>query len=658
MKKRRFLPLVATAALGSAVMPAALAQVLDKLPDLVVTEVKMVPEHPVAGDAVRFQAVVKNQGTAPTPEGVVLGGVFKLNGSVLAYEDQYKHTLAPGETVILTGNGGGGAGSGTWIAKAGKYTLGFLVDDVNRIRESDKKNNEMTASKPIEVSAFHGPDLAVQRFNWTHSPGNRHAVRFQAAVSNEGNEPTPANVPVAVQFWVDGKLAAIARVPHALDLKRVVTVTAPSVAIAPGKHTVETKVLALGHLAERRTDNNSLISVFWLNEPLTLQAKPSDAFADSVGVCIHLGYYDTAYGHYDIIKQRLIQSGIRYVREGTNLSNTDILGKLKDLAASGIRCNLVLDPRQVSPEQAVTLVKMLGAAVVTVEGPNEPNLFDSDLFPDGIRDYQKRLYAALKSDPQTANVPILSPALAFPAEIAARLGPVACDFGAMHPYPGGQLPDAGLDGVLKATQIVAPDKPVMITETGYDTAIHVTSGQPAVSEAAEAKYLPRLLLEAFNRGVSRSFIYEFSDEHPEPEMHDAEQHFGLLHTDGTPKPALTVISTMLHRLQDRGSFFQTHTLTVRLTGDVTNLRHTLLQKRDGRRYLVLWVNGRSYNQNTQSDAAVSRQQITLDFAQPLQSIQVYRAARPETSIRTHGPLNTFTLDIADDPIVLEWAAEK
>jgi hypothetical protein len=340
-----------------------------------------------------------------------------------------------------------------------------------------------------------------------------------------------------------------------------------------------------------------------------------------------------------------------------------VIGKLRDLGRSGIKTNLVVDPRQVSPAQAVGLVKTLGGAVATVEGPNEPNLFYSDLFPNGIRDYQARLYAALKADPQTASVPVLSPALAFPGEIAARLGPVACDYGAMHPYPGGQLPDAGLDETLRATRIVAPHRPVMTTETGYDTAIHVTSGQPAVSEAAEAKYMPRLLLEAFGRGVRRSFIYEFADEHPEPAMHDAEQHFGLLRADGTPKPAFTAVANLIGLLQDAGPAFVPGRLGFRLSGDVSHLRHALFAKRDGRLYLILWVNGRSYDQDARADAAVPAQRVTITLNRPMRGAALYRPAQsaaPQSAAptRTLGRVQTLTLDVPDEPLVVELTPTK
>jgi len=632
------------------VSASAPAQAQEKLPELVVTEVRAVPAHPVAGDTVRFSAVVKNQGTAPTPEGVVLGGVFTLDGAVAGYEDQYRHTLAPGESVILTANGGGGRGDGTWPAKAGKHALGFLVDDVHRIKVSSRAGSALTQPQPLEVAMFHGPDLVLRRLTWARAAGGR--VIFGVGAANSGSEPLPAGGYMTTRIRVDGRTALSFRGPPPAPGGETAALS-PPLRLTPGKHRVEAQVSGPSGAAERRTDNNTLKREIWEQAPLLLRAAPADALADSVGVCVHLSYYDTTYGRYPLIKQRLVESGIRTVREGAELSNTDVIGKLKELGAMGIKTDLIVDPHRVSPAQAVQLVKTLGKAVITVEGPNEPNLFYSDLFPDGIRDYQQKLYAALKADPQTAMIPVLSPALAFPAEIAARIGPVACDYGALHPYPGGQLPDAGLDDTLRATRIVAPGKPVMTTETGYDTATQVTSGQPGVSEAAAAKYMPRLLLEAFRRGIRRSFFYEFADERPEPGMHDAEQHFGLIRSDGTPKPSFAAVADLIRLFSDPGPAPASGTLAVQMSGDVSDLRSVLFQKRDGRRLLVLWVNGRSYDQDTRADAAVPMQRVTVTFGQPIRGARLYRPSRSGRALAAFGAATMLTLDVPDEPLVVE-----
>ena len=84
-----------------------------------------------------------------------------------------------------------------------------------------------------------------------------------------------------------------------------------------------------------------------------------------------------------------------------------------------------------------------------------------------------------------------------------------------------------------------PGRGAVFTEAGYHNALSSTTGQPPASEEAAAVYMPRLLATAFGAGVERTFIYELVDEKPDPGLIDAEQHFGLLRNDLSPKPAFT-----------------------------------------------------------------------------------------------------------------------
>ncbi|MGC8715248.1 MAG: PA14 domain-containing protein, partial [Leptodesmis sp.] len=45
-------------------------------------------------------------------------------------------------------------------------------------------------------------------------------------------------------------------------------------------------------------------------------AKPAASFIDSIGVNTHIRYYDTAYGNYSLIKQRLQELGVKHIRDG------------------------------------------------------------------------------------------------------------------------------------------------------------------------------------------------------------------------------------------------------------------------------------------------------------------------------------------------------
>ena len=117
-------------------------------PDLIVTDVSWSPANPAPGNAVTFSATIKNQGTAPTPSGVIHGVLFSVDGMPVTWSDNSTASLDPGASRTVTANGGP-SGSSTWTATAGTHTILANVDDVNRIGESNESNN--TLSEPMTV---------------------------------------------------------------------------------------------------------------------------------------------------------------------------------------------------------------------------------------------------------------------------------------------------------------------------------------------------------------------------------------------------------------------------------------------------------------------------------------------------------------------------
>jgi hypothetical protein len=109
------------------------------LPDLVVTSSSMSPTNPRVGNSVRFTATVKNQGTAPTPSGVIHGVTFSVDGAVKTSSTTSTSPLAVGGSRTI-------AASSTWTATSGTHALLVRVDDVNRISESAETNNTRSSS--------------------------------------------------------------------------------------------------------------------------------------------------------------------------------------------------------------------------------------------------------------------------------------------------------------------------------------------------------------------------------------------------------------------------------------------------------------------------------------------------------------------------------
>ena len=75
-------------------------------------------------------------------------------------------------------------------------------------------------------------------------------------------------------------------------------------------------------------------------QAVSVTAKRSNDFIDSICVNTHLGYADTPYGsQYSTVKQKLVELGVRHIRDGGTKSY--VIDRFKDLAAVGIKTNYI-----------------------------------------------------------------------------------------------------------------------------------------------------------------------------------------------------------------------------------------------------------------------------------------------------------------------------
>ena len=283
-----------------------------------------------------------------------------------------------------------------------------------------------------------------------------------------------------------------------------------------------------------------------------LPARPAFDFVNSIGVVTHLRYTNKPYyDDYDLkVRPRLLESGIRHLREGLASNTYLVKDRYLQLASDGIDFSMLCDPRSVSVAQGLAWIKPLRRAVAYVEGPNEFDHKRPDLSWVGtVQTYVKQLYTVFRADPVTKDLPILSPSF-LSRSTPALVGKMDrwVDYGNIHPYPYPRAPDAN-NAVRRMTSIFADmygNKPFIATETGYHTG-GPSSDRP-VSEVVQAKYLLRVFLENFNAGVVRSYAYEFWDEGTDPA--NREDHFGLVRYDGSRKPSYLAIRNLLTILKD------------------------------------------------------------------------------------------------------------
>ncbi len=178
-----------------------------------------------------------------------------------------------------------------------------------------------------------------------------------------------------------------------------------------------------------------------------------------------------------------------------------------------------------------------------------------------------------------------------------------------------------------AAQVGIPGRALYSTETGYTTA---PGNMNEVSDLAKAKYTPRLSFEYFNAGVKRAYNYQLLDHKTGT---TAQAHFGLVKLDGTKKPAFRAMENTIDILEDPGPDFVPSAFDYTLVNTTPDIHQTLLQKRDGTFYLVLWREVRSYDKLADRDISVPQQKVTVNFPAKMQTIRVF----DPTSTASSGP---------------------
>jgi broad specificity phosphatase PhoE len=389
-------------------------------------------------------------------------------------------------------------------------------------------------------------------------------------------------------------------------------------------------------------------------------AQRTDAFGDSIGVNTHFGnamYPENGYANRQI-GAKLAALGVRHVRDHTwndeGLKIVDALNK-----KYRIRATLVLGETTRSPAELVKLLKA-HPAYEAIEGLNEPDFAKRTYktFADAKNDYpatrafQNELYAAVKGDPKTKSIPVLSPAMGR-SNRSQFLLPIEFDIAAMHRYSwegkSALQPSAALDEVIADMAKLRGDRPLWATESGYynEPAAHAR----AVPEKVAGKYTPRLLAEFFNRGVARTYLYELADQGTDKAAR--EQNFGLLRHDMTEKPAYAAVKNLVALLAEpKPKPFTPGSLDFTLTPADERIHHTLLQKGDGRFYLLVWQEVLSYDGVAKREIDNPPVSVTLTLTEPLDA----RTYLPDESTKptaTQPGVKSLNLSVPDHVLVVE-----
>lgn len=362
------------------------------------------------------------------------------------------------------------------------------------------------------------------------------------------------------------------------------------------------------------------------------QAREADGVVESIGVNTHLGYTESPYEDFPLVEQRLQELGIRYIRDSVSLERPDVYSRLRQLAADGIHLDAIAgDPLQrwdtgTIDEQLDLIQSELSSSAISIEGPNEYDLQGDPNWVSVLREYTRQLWEGVKARPKLATLPIVGPSIVG-HEGEAAVGDLTpwIDYGNTHTYLSGAMPETESiwDSELSAAAQNSGALPVQVTETGYHNGVNGTVGHLPASEKAAGIYMPRLFLENFRRGLTRSFAYELLDQRNDPSKTDIEAAFGLLRNDFSKKPAAIAIERLIGLLSDKGRKFVPGSLSYSLEGAPASAQQLLLQKRDGSFYLVLWNRVSVWDRDQRVDLEPEDVGVTVNLEQPIASAEVF-----------------------------------
>lgn len=433
----------------------------------------------------------------------------------------------------------------------------------------------------------------------------------------------------------------------------------------------------------------------------------SDAFVDSVGIVLHLGYVDTAYTqNWDKVDRTqnthelLADLGIRHVRDSIPHSTLQPARAytrsrfaqlyhdygIRFISLLDRRVDDILEQNQIVPsleEYADSNIELDGKTIPVrnllegIEGPNEYDKHHNQEkresnWVQNLKNYQSILYQQVKGNSKLSQLPVIMPSLIYTQYCTDVIGSLTetIDYGNLHPYPNYPyflIPTGNFDWHLNHGKNCFQDKPIYITETGYRT------NGGGISDRTIAKYLSMLLPEFFLQPqVKRTYLYSLIDTSPE------RDNWGLIRPERngqiingfeqftlTPKLAYNAIQSLLNLLRE-GNWDKSQRqwlvpavnlrpVDIAFKGNQDSTHHLLLQKSTNDYYLLLWQQVEAFNpSNGNFEPPADEVTISLPNGYQFQTLYTYDDSFKLQSNSLPDIPNAITVQVPDSVIVLHF----
>jgi hypothetical protein len=389
----------------------------------------------------------------------------------------------------------------------------------------------------------------------------------------------------------------------------------------------------------------------------SIPAARVTGFLDSLGVNTHLNYTDGAYINYASVISDLAYLGIHQLRDATpDPANTGSyqhhVTALNAVAAAGNAFDFITSagkPLGVSLAQISAIAAAHPGSIVGIEGPNEIN--NEPVTYQGLKGsaaaiaYQRDLFAAVNANPNLSAVPVY---YYTGLDVAPTISGLA-DYANTHPYAyNGAQPSARVDSDFINLFKMTPPYPKVITETGY---FNVPTANDGVDDATQAKNTLNLILDAYNQGVSITYIYQLLSAYPN---NSADTQYGLFRIDHSPKPVATAIHNLTTILSDTGGTpFQPGQLDYAVCGLPASGNTFLMQKSTGAFELAVWAEPQNWNNATHTPINVMPSDVTVSLGATYETVNVYDPTQSASPIQTFSDVSSLQLDVTDHPLIIE-----
>jgi hypothetical protein len=385
--------------------------------------------------------------------------------------------------------------------------------------------------------------------------------------------------------------------------------------------------------------------------PVVRTPREADAFVDSVGIAVPVVLDEVPFD--SVALPSLVELGVRHVRDFAPTPGDEAAGafeRLRRLADAGIRTQLILEPRfGVLPEHVDPIRNAMGTALEAVEGPNDNDANDVDLTAAEVRAFEESVRARLDAVPAD---PPSRVALVHSLDRTPGVGDLSAvlDYGNFERPRTTELPAKDLTEEKAAARAISGSRPLMVAECGYATIPEASNG---VTEAAAAKYLPRLSLGHFSQGIARTFLADLADRATEPDVTRTDLFEGLLRQDSTRKSSFGALARLLALFDDPGPTFSVHPLEYEVRSRPEAFREVLVERRDGRYLLAVWLEVPSYDARTGADLEVTPEPVTIEFLASLERISVHSPYDARGAAQELPGESVVELRVPDHPLVVE-----